>query len=439
MSISFLRPELAAALLLIPLLWFFPRRLREVPLGLLRSLVILLIVLALMRPVTVSEQAEEHHVVIFDQSTSTAASASDSTLKMLSAALDELPKSSKHKLLWIGAADAMPEAIIKHFDERVVMSTGGGGSPLSAALTLAARSIPDGTPGAVTLISDGLATDTRWGSTAQALAARGVPVHTVALPRPQGDLRPVAFGSPEPLRVGRLARLMVEVVGGRADLRVTLRGPSGALATTETHRCFGRVRVPVEFEPQQSGFLALTAEVEIVNGGDTRPGNNSLSRTFPVQDPLRVLYVGGRMAGASKQLRSMVGHGFEFDENSNLGAVSRTDLRRYDLVMLDDSPAARIPEQFQSRLARTVEDNGLGLLMSGGSAAFGPGGYHKSPLENLLPVEFVQKEEKKDPSTSLAIIIDTSGSMGGNRIILAKEVTRLAIRRLLPHDKVGIV
>jgi Mg-chelatase subunit ChlD len=36
------------------------------------------------------------------------------------------------------------------------------------------------------------------------------------------------------------------------------------------------------------------------------------------------------------------------------------------------------------------------------------------------------------------LVIDTSGSMG-NRVELAKEVARLAIRRLLPHDKVGIV
>ena len=37
------------------------------------------------------------------------------------------------------------------------------------------------------------------------------------------------------------------------------------------------------------------------------------------------------------------------------------------------------------------------------------------------------------------MIIDTSGAMGGNRVQLAKEVARLSIRRLLPHDKVGIV
>ena len=53
--------------------------------------------------------------------------------------------------------------------------------------------------------------------------------------------------------------------------------------------------------------------------------------------------------------------------------------------------------------------------------------------------EMIQKEEKRDPSTTLVVIIDTSGSMNGERVQLAKECARLAIRRLLPHDKVGIV
>ncbi len=86
-----------------------------------------------------------------------------------------------------------------------------------------------------------------------------------------------------------------------------------------------------------------------------------------------------------------------------------------------------------------VTEAGTGLFFSGGQAAFGPGGWHEVPVAELLPVESLQKEEKRDPSTTLVIIIDTSGSMGGERIQLAKEVARLAMSRLLPHDKVGIV
>jgi len=39
----------------------------------------------------------------------------------------------------------------------------------------------------------------------------------------------------------------------------------------------------------------------------------------------------------------------------------------------------------------------------------------------------------------VVLLVDTSGSMVGNRMTLAKQVARLAMRRLQPHDKVGIV
>jgi hypothetical protein len=90
-------------------------------------------------------------------------------------------------------------------------------------------------------------------------------------------------------------------------------------------------------------------------------------------------------------------------------------------------------------MADAVQQRGMGLFVSGGRSAFGPGGYHDTVIETISPVEYVQKEEKKDPSTTLAIVIDTSGSMVGNRMTLAKEIARLAIQRLQPHDKVGIV
>ena len=57
----------------------------------------------------------------------------------------------------------------------------------------------------------------------------------------------------------------------------------------------------------------------------------------------------------------------------------------------------------------------------------------------MLPVRMPQQMDNQDPSTTLVLIIDTSGSMTGTRIALAKEVARLRLRRLQPHDKVGIL
>ena len=110
-----------------------------------------------------------------------------------------------------------------------------------------------------------------------------------------------------------------------------------------------------------------------------------------------------------------------------------------DLVVMDDLAADSVPKPVEQQVVDAVTNEGLGLVMSGGRSGFGSGGWHDRPVEAMLPVELVQKEEKRDPSTSLVIVIDTSGSMSGVRVQLAKEVSRLAMQRLMPHDKVGIV
>ena len=60
-------------------------------------------------------------------------------------------------------------------------------------------------------------------------------------------------------------------------------------------------------------------------------------------------------------------------------------------------------------------------------------------IEQLLPVELLQKEEKRDPSTTLVVIIDTSGSMAGVSIRQARNALQMALRRLKPEDTFNVI
>ena len=362
---SLLHPGFLLLLLAVPALWFWPRRVRDGRHGALRSALVLLLALALARPVWLHDGAEPVHVLIEDNAT-----------------------------------------FEGEFD--VVLRTPG--SRLSKALADAARAVPDGAPGSVTIVSDGYAADPGWENAVHQLKERGLPVHVVPRTLPERALRPVALNPEGVWRVGHTARLRVELAGDGAG-PVVLSGPDGVLARSDDGL--------FEFEPAAPGYLRLRVQV----GGYVR------ERTFAVQDGLRMLYRGTRIEGGAGALLDLVGPGFE--------RVDRID--DADLVVLDDLPAASFAPAEQAELVRAVSERGLGLFVAGGKASFGPGGYHRSPIERSLPVEFEQKREKRDPSTTLVVIIDTSGSMTGARMQLAKEVARLAIRRLLPHDKVGIV
>ncbi len=115
------------------------------------------------------------------------------------------------------------------------------------------------------------------------------------------------------------------------------------------------------------------------------------------------------------------------------------ELQNYDLLVLSNVPATALSLR-QMEVARTyVQDLGGGLIMLGGDQSFGLGGYYKTTLEEILPVRSDFEKEKEKPSLAMMLVIDKSGSMGGEKIEMAKEAARAAVELLGPSDKVGVL
>jgi uncharacterized protein YegL len=440
MAIDFLRPLFLVLLLAVPLLWFFPRRIDRVARGVMRSLLFAMLILALAGPVLVTSAGSLFQILVLDQSASLSAAQRERAGQLLAQWRARLTDPEHSAVVVIGSAGAGAPALPADLRNPIVINPSVSESPLSAALVTAELQIPAGAAGVITLVSDGLATDRRWGPVVQRLIARGVPVAAYDLGRRENDVYPVRLSSDPLWRVGQTARVVVDVIGQATAVRVKLSDADGReLAASAPIDSSGRVSVPLEFEPRAAGFLSVKAEVIAAAGADADPSNNTLQQAFAVQAALRLLYLGERIQGAVPRLGQLLGRGFEVQDGSGLVLDGNTDLSGFDLVVVDDRPASRLPEAFQAKLATAIQKQGLGLIFSGGKASFGTGGYDQSALAETLPIDFVQRTEKRDPSTALAIIIDTSGSMGGNRIELAKQVARLAVRRLKAHDRVGIV
>ena len=181
----------------------------------------------------------------------------------------------------------------------------------------------------------------------------------------------------------------------------------------------------------------------MVSGSDINPDNNQFMSTLAVQKPIQAMYLSERLTNSRQKMSDLLGLGVDLSEPSLAQleklAGNPRGIAAYDLVLIDDRPADTIPLAVQEAIVKAVKEDGVGLFYAGGKGVFGTGGYFDTPVASILPVEMIQMEEKRDPSTTLVVIIDTSGSMTGERVQLAKECARLAIRRLLPHDKIGIV
>jgi hypothetical protein len=116
-----------------------------------------------------------------------------------------------------------------------------------------------------------------------------------------------------------------------------------------------------------------------------------------------------------------------------------SDLQNYELLMLSNVPATALSQRQMDVVRTYVQDLGGGLIMLGGDQPFGPDGYYKTVLEGILPVRSDFEQEKEKPSLAMVLVIDKSGSMGGQKIELAKDASKGAVELLGPNGKIGVI
>ncbi|MBQ3810328.1 MAG: VWA domain-containing protein [Kiritimatiellae bacterium] len=100
-----------------------------------------------------------------------------------------------------------------------------------------------------------------------------------------------------------------------------------------------------------------------------------------------------------------------------------------------------------ANLAAWVRDAGGGLALTGGRNAFGPGGWHKSPVEDILPVSLELRREHRKFPMAIAVALDRSGSMsmpvgggfgGARKMDLADQATAEVLDMLADDDRIAV-
>ena len=163
--------------------------------------------------------------------------------------------------------------------------------------------------------------------------------------------------------------------------------------------------VPMKFTPQSLGEFDLTASIE-ARPDETVKDNNSRSQRLKVIDAkIKVLLVDQSPRWEFRYLQAMLLRDRRVELKCYLvegdKAISRTadspylpefparrdELFKFDLVILGDVDPKVLSAQHQDNLNKLVSDFGGGLLVLAGKR-FMPGGYRRSTLDKLLPVEF---------------------------------------------------
>ena len=112
---------------------------------------------------------------------------------------------------------------------------------------------------------------------------------------------------------------------------------------------------------------------------------------------------------------------------------------QYNAIIFDNVPGHLVGEAKMNVIEQAVKNFGVGFTMVGGENSFGLGGYFKTPIETLLPVEMEIKGKEQLPSLGLVIVLDRSGSMYGSKLELAKEAAARSVEMLRDEDTLGFI
>jgi len=295
---------------------------------------------------------------------------------------------------------------------------------LSGALNALAQE-PGERPKAVVIVSDGRFS--RPSASVDEAALRdlsttlGAPIHTVAVteqaPR-DASIRSIRTSGATVAHQALALTIEIGCGGGLgcAEVPVTARelrqGVEPFVLAQGVAKMTGETAtVELSITLERAGARLVEVSIEPPEG-DTIPENNTRILTFSVtRDRLRLLHVAGRPTYDVRALRMWL----KSDESIDLIAffILRTDedntetsedselalipfpvdelftehLPSFDAVILQDIDAVTYKLlRHLPALANYVRGGG-GLIMVGGPSAFAGGGYARSPLESVLPVE----------------------------------------------------
>lgn len=192
-----------------------------------------------------------------------------------------------------------------------------------------------------------------------------------------------------------------------------------------------------------SGFKSYRAVITPEN--DTFTQNNTYSTFSNVKGKPYVLLIDDESNGGrelDKILRA-ASIGVDYVDAKEI-PNQLSNLLKYKSIIMSDVSLHNVDKKFLETLQSYVRDYGGGLVVTGGENSYALGGYYKTKLEEILPVNMEMKIKGEVPSLGLMLVIDKSGSMEGgdlgtSKIEIAKEAAIKAVNSLKPKDQIGVI
>lgn len=446
MTLELTRPGMLWSLVaLLPIGWYFWRSLSDFPLWqrwvslITRSALLTCLTLALAGLTLLYPTQRMFVVLAIDRSQSVDAEANKRIDAVVDAVRHSASSGQQAMILEFAGQPSQPRAVAEETPTKAMDDAETRATNIAAAIENSAALIPPGYVPQIVLLTDGRQTR---GDALQTAARVKVPISTIPLsPRDEPEVQVAEVTAPAQVRQGE--PFLVEVTLNsniategfidvfRGDILTIEQQAKISIPVGETKL---RFRQTVEDERQ------VNYRVRLRDFQDTLLDNNSASAVVCASGKPTLLLVDSDIEQTNELRWALEEQGLLVQVRPIDGLPkSIADLQRFDCLVLSNVPATAMTLQQMEMLRAYVQELGGGLIMLGGDQAFGLGGYYKSTLEEILPVRSNFEKEKEKPSLAMVLVIDKSGSMGGQKIELAKDAAKGTAELLAPRDQLGVI
>ena len=406
-------------LLLIPILWFGWRQsLVEAPfwkrLGsfVFRLLGIVALILALCRPFAFSTSDELHVVFLVDVSQSVDSDASIDATRRVQIAIENLRARDSWSLFAMGSElrpfDTTTDLNqwLDSWTERGSNDQFRSATPLADSLLKSRLSFPAGKVKRIMLYSDGQDTEGLLSDAMRQLKDENVDVRFQKMASLAKSEAAVVSFKPSATKAftSEVVRMTVDVSSNQnisGELRLVHRGvvvqkQPVALNPDRENRFFFDVDMVT---PGDSKWTA-----ELVAENDHFPVNNQRTCTVTVSGKPRVLVLHEDEKVMRPFSRAMNQQDIVIEVRGKFGLPDTIQgMLAFDAIVLADFPATSMTPRQMNLLKLYVQDFGGGLGMLGSENSFGLGGYHRTPVEEVLPLVSRFEKEKEKPSLAMVV------------------------------------
>ncbi len=329
---------------------------------------------------------------------------------------------------------------------KIYASPNPSSTNIAAAIRLASAAFGEGTAKRIVLLSDGNETDGDAAEAAQVAATDDIQIDYVRPDAQRGRQDEVVVDDlvlPNAVTKGQPfeARVTAEATAATSGtLRLDRDGVP--VAQMSVHLTPGTNSLVIGQTAGSPGFYRYRAVLTADRDTDVR--NNVGMGFVSVQGKPRVLLLEGTPGTGQALAQALQAHDLDVKRAGPEGLPTRPeDLQGYDGVLLSDFPAEAMTPGQMALLTGAVRETGVGLGMVGGENSFLPGGYYETPIADALPVDLNVRQRKTFPSTTIIIVMDTSGSMGmiedgQEKVKIAASAAAATVRMMNVSDLVGV-